>query len=65
MDVDPTNVRKVLVAPRMGRVSRNVDYYNIWYDGDVAPRMGRVSRNHQEDSHHILQTRRAPHGACE
>ena len=45
MDVDPTNVRKVLVAPRMGRVSRNVDYYNIWYDGDGAPRMGRGSRN--------------------
>ena len=34
-----------LVAPREGRVSRNIEIRGEAYSGAVAPREGRVSRN--------------------
>ena len=59
-------VLRVYVAPRKGRVSRNIvllllDEYIL-----VAPRKGRVSRNHFSlDAVVFVRVSRAPQGACE
>ena len=55
----------VLVAPREGRVSRNV--VDIDNNGlkIVAPREGRVSRNDALNIIDAAGASRAPRGACE
>ena len=53
------------VAPREGRVSRNLPLDIKLMDILVAPREGRVSRNQRDLSPEIHERGRAPRGACE
>ena len=53
------------VAPREGRVSRNLVEMYAAYLYRVAPREGRVSRNLKRLALWLLKLRRAPRGACE
>ena len=56
----------MLVAPREGRVSRNiVEVAGLKQNKVVAPREGRVSRNPDGASSYHEGIGRAPRGACE
>ena len=56
---------KGTVAPREGRVSRNIFVWRHAVPLSVAPREGRVSRNHVCLAGVPERVRRAPRGACE
>ena len=56
---------EIIVAPREGRVSRNVPCYPVSFQESVAPREGRVSRNQLNTRRLKRQHGRAPRGACE
>ena len=56
---------EALVAPREGRVSRNVIGRVIKIKTEVAPREGRVSRNEEPYPDRRRKAGRAPRGACE
>ena len=55
----------IAVAPREGRVSRNISVKSHLVKLEVAPREGRVSRNLCEVSERLHERCRAPRGACE
>ena len=60
-----TIIARTLVAPREGRVSRNIlGIRNKWLK-IVAPREGRVSRNTIRHIQEVEHIGRAPRGACE
>ena len=56
---------EILVAPREGRVSRNLIISVMCGSKYVAPREGRVSRNPDVRSDPAASVGRAPRGACE
>ena len=57
--------KMVFVAPRMRRVSRNIERIIEWMDEFVAPRMRRVSRNEVEGKRALRPACRASHEARE